>query len=162
MIIIKQQYKVDNKRDIKRLKHSKRFIKYPNMFLGNVCKVRVNNDDYLRKDEFIIKSKYKILPRNILIYGKRDRYGTSNLYLNYWLDIFLKTIEQGYLYKYDLKKTELKTELTIGLPLEFRYLAFNYTDWDRKRVIKFLSCLFDNEIIEEDYEQQDLFEELVA
>ena len=159
---MKKLYRVDSKRDIKRLRFSKRFCKYPDMFLGNVCRVIVNKDNYLVKDEFIIKSKYKILPRNIFLYGKKENYGSNNLYLNYWLEIFLKTVEQGYLYKYDLKKSELKTELAIGLPLEFRYQAFDYTNWDRKKVIKFLSCLFDNELIEENYEQQDLFEELVA
>lgn len=159
---MKKLYRVNSKRDIKRLRFSKRFGKYPDMFLGNVCRVIVNKDNYLVEDEFIIKSKYKILPRNIFLYGKKENYGSNNLYLNYWLEIFLKTVEQGYLYKYDLQKSELKTELTIGLPLEFRYQAFDYTNWDRKKVIKFLSCLFDNELIEENYEQQDLFEELVA
>ena len=65
-------YNVSSKRDIKKLYNSQRFPKYPNNFIGDTCQVRVNADDYLINDEFIIKSKYKILPKKIYIFGKKN------------------------------------------------------------------------------------------
>lgn len=35
-------YNVENPKDVKRLDYSKRFIKYPDMFLSKICEVRVN------------------------------------------------------------------------------------------------------------------------
>ena len=78
------------------------------------------------------------------------------------MKIFLKTVEKGNLYKYDFEKSDSKIELCIGLPLVFRYEAYNYNSWKRENIIEFLSCLFDTYLEESEYEQQDLFEELAA
>ena len=143
---------------------SKRFPKYPDMFLNTTSKVRVNGDEGLITDEFTIKSKYGILPRRIYIYGKktRSREEEDNLYLNYWLSIFLNTVEFGNLCKFDFEKSKSKMELTIGLPLKYRLEAFSYRKWSRKNIISFLTCLFDIDIEEVNYEQQDLFENLLV
>lgn len=160
---MKLQYNIENSKDVKRLDCSKRFLKYPNMFLSEICDVRVNGDDFLNSDEFIIHSRKKALPRKIYLYGKKGRENNSdNLYLNYWMKIFLKTVEKGNLYKYDFEKSDSKIELCIGLPLVFRYEAYNYNSWKRENIIEFLSCLFDTYLEESEYEQQDLFEELAA
>lgn len=157
------QFDVQNKRDIKKLCNSKRFQKYPDMFLNNTCQVRVNSDELLLEDQFTIYSRYRILPRKIYLYGKKTKsQEENNIYLNYWLEIFLKTIESGSLYKYDFAKSDSNLELCIGLPLKYRCAAFNYRTWTRKSIIAFLSCLFDNEIEEADYEQQDLLESLLV
>lgn len=153
------RYNVQDKRMMRKLINSKRFPEYPNIFLSNTCKVKVNGDDSLEKDEFIIQSKNTLLPKKIYLYGKKTRNDEeeNNLYINYWLKVFFKTIERGNLYKWDFFKSESKMELTIGLPLKYRLQAFNYKKWDRKDVITFLSCLFNDELEEADYEQQDLF-----
>ena len=78
------------------------------------------------------------------------------------MNIFLKTIEKGYLQKYDFKKNKSKTELSIGLPLEFRRRAFNYKEWKKENIIDFLSCLFNTTLEEGEYKQQDLWEELLV
>ncbi len=154
---------VKDKRAIKRLYNSKRFKKYPDMFLSNTCTVRVNADDALNADEFIISSKYRILPRKIYLYGKKARRNlenNNNLYCNYWLDIFFKTIEEGNICKYDFEKADSIMELSIGLTREFRMIAFNHRTWTRQNIITFLSCLFNNELEEVCYEQADLLESL--
>ena len=157
------RYNVEDEREMKKLTFSKRFTKYPDMFLTNSCEVKVNADDFLQENSFIIKCNLKILPRKIFLYGKKNRnYIDDDLFLNYWMDIFLKTVEKGYLHKYDFQKSSLKTELCIGLPLEFRRRAFDYKNWTKQSVIKFLSCLFDTTLEESEYDQQDLFDELVA
>ena len=158
------KFNVQDKRAIKRLMFSKRFYKYPDMFLNTTCQVKVNGDECLLEDEFTIISKYRILPRKIYLYGKKTK-GTdaeNNLYLNYWLSIFLNTIEEGNLCKSDFSKSDSKLELTIGLPLKYRINAFNNSTWTRKNIINFLSCLFDNSIEEINYEQQDLLENLLV
>ena len=66
------QFNIKSKRDIKKLNNSKRFIKYPDMFLSNTCSVRVNGDEFLNAEEFIICSKYKVLPRKLCIFGKKN------------------------------------------------------------------------------------------
>lgn len=157
------KYDVQNKRDVKKLYHSKRFPKYPDMFLSNTCQIRVNPDELLKQDEFVIYSKSKILPKKIYLYGKKTNHQEeNNIYLNYWTDIFLKTIERGSLYKYDFNKSDSQLEMCIGLPLKYRSAAFRYNNWTRENIIAFLTCLFDVEIEETDYEQQDLFENLMA
>lgn len=158
------QYNVNDKKMMKLLSCSKRFQKYPSMFLNDTCKVIVNNDDYLSNDEFILKSKYKNLPRQMFIYGKKQGRNTDEnfLYLNYWMEIFLKTIEKGILCKTDFNKSNSKLDLCIGIPLSYRASAFNYNNWQRKDIIDFLSCLFDCDLYEVNYEQQDLFENLLV
>lgn len=157
------RYNIEDEREIKKLTYSKRFTEYPNMFLSNICEVRVNPDDFLQENNFIIKCRSKILPRQILIYGKKTKnYPGDDLYLNFWMNIFLKTIEKGYLQKYDFKKNKSKTELSIGLPLEFRRRAFNYKEWKKENIIDFLSCLFNTTLEEGEYKQQDLWEELLV
>ena len=157
------KYNVQDEIEIKKLSNSKRFPKYPTMFLSNTCVVRVNKDDCLQEDEFTIYCKYKILPRKIYLYGKKTKPIEENdIFLNYWLNVFLKTIEEGNLCKYDFPKSDSKLELTIGLPLQYRLKAFDCYNWTRKNVIKFLSCLFDSEIEEADYEQQDFLENLLV
>lgn len=155
-----QIYDVSDKRILKKLTNNKRFIKYPDMFLSKTCRVRVNPDEYLRADEFIIQGN-TLLPRTIYLYGKRtaDVLQESCLYLNYWMPVFLKTIENGNLCKSDFNKSSSKLELTIGLPLKYRYEAFNYSSWKRNDVIEFLSCLFNNELYEVNFQQQDIFDE---
>ena len=157
------EFNVEDKREVVKLNNSKRFPKYPTMFLNNTCQVRVNKDDYLTEELFTIHSKYRILPRKIYLYGKKTRYSEEdNIYLNYWLSIFLKTVEKGKLCKYDFEKSNSKLELCIGLPLNYREKAFRGNTWTKKDVIGFLSCLFDTEIEEADYEQQDFFENLLV
>lgn len=157
------RYNIEDEREIKKLTYSKRFTEYPNMFLSNICEVRVNPDDYLLKDNFILSCKLKILPRKIFIYGKKERYNSSDdLYLNYWMNIFFKTIEKGYLHKYNFEKCTSKSELCIGLPLEYRCHAFNYESWKKENIIDFLSCLFNTILEEGEYKQQDLWEELLV
>ncbi len=153
-------YDVQDKRAIKRLKNSQRFQKYPSAFLSDTCQIKINGDDYLLEDEFTIKSKNCILPKQIYIFGKKNRRGLpeDNLYLNYWLEVFLKTVEQGILCKYDFEKSNSKAELTIGLTFEYREKAFNYRDWSRQNIIAFLECLFDCKLEETNFEQQDFLE----
>jgi len=155
-----QLYNVMDKRVAKKLEASKRFVKYPEMFLSSTCKVIVNKDDFLKEDEFILQSNLKILPRRIYLFGKKttNNIQEDNIYLNYWMPVFLKTIEQGNLVKHDFEKSNSKLELTIGLPIKYRMNAFAYRNWERKDVKEFLCCLFNNELIEQDYEQQDFFD----
>lgn len=156
-----QMFNVCDKRMIKKLENSKRFMKYPEMFLSNTCKVRVNSDDFLLKDEFIIQSKYRILPRRINLYGKKSISNSNsedNLYLNYWMPVFLKTVERGNLIKYDFPKSDSKQELCIGLSFKYRAFAFNYRTWMKSDVIKFLKCLFNDELFEAEFEQQDILD----
>ena len=106
------KYDVQNKRDVKKLYHSKRFPKYPDMFLSNTCQIRVNPDELLKQDEFVICSKSKILPKKIYLYGKKTNHQEeNNIYLNYWTNIFLKTVEKGSLDKYDFNKSDSKLEM---------------------------------------------------
>ena len=157
------EFNIQDKRDLKKIEFSKRFIKYPEMFLNETCLVRVNNDDFLKKCEFTIRSKLKILPRKILIYGKGT--GSSqddDLFLNYWSKVFFKTVESGKLCKYDCPTCSSKLEMCIGLPYRYRKNAFNGTEWSKNDLINFLSCLFDNELEEADFEQQDFLEELMV
>ena len=159
------QFNIKNRKDIKKLTNSKRFVKYPDMFLSKTCSVRVNGDEFLNSDEFVICSKNKVLPRKICVFGKKNtgyKRNENDIYLNYWLNIFLKTVEEGNLCKYDFTKVQSKLELSIGLPLEYRRTAFKYKNWSRDNIIEFLSCLFDIEIEEESYEQQDLLENLLV
>lgn len=158
------QYNVQDKRDVKKLCHSKRFPKYPDMFLSNTSEIKINPDELLQKDEFVINSKSKVLPRRIYLYGKKTigNQEENNIYLNYWTDIFLKTVEKGNLYKFDFNKSDSKLEMCIGLPLKYRCVAFRYKNWTRQNVIEFLACLFDCEIEETNYQQQDLLETLLV
>lgn len=157
------KFNVQDKREVKKLINSKRFPKYPSMFLKNTCEVRVNPDDGLNKDKFILHSKTCNLPRKIFIYGKKTiREEENDIYLNYWLDVFLKTVETGRLCKYDFDKSDSKLELCIGLPYEYRIYAFKYEQWKRKNIVEFLSCLFDCDLEILDYEQQDLLDNLMV
>ena len=158
------EYDVKDKKRIKMLYQSNRFPKYPDSQLGNYCRVKINKDDYLREDEFTIYCKAKILPRKIYIYGKkrRQRREDNNLYLNYWMEVFLKTIENGKLYKLDFEKSTSKSELTIGLPYDLRENAYRYNNWNRGNIIEFLSCLFNMPVEETVYEQQDFIEQLLV
>lgn len=161
---MKCRYDVSDKRIIKKLNNSKTFFKYPDMFLNNTCQVKVNGDDELYQDEFIIRSKNKILPRKIYIYGKKtiERIEDDCLFLNYWMPIFLRTVEKGFLYKQNFEKSDSKLELTIGLPLNYRKKAFGGRYWNRNDVIQFIGCLLDSELKEENYEQQDLLEIILS
>lgn len=152
-------YDVSKKNTIKRLykaDESGTFNKYPDFLLGRTCLVKVNGDDYLKQEEFMIKADTPILPRSIILYGKKHKQGeddTDNIYLNYWMEVFLKTIENGKIYKRLLNRKLNKNELTVGLPLMFRLNAFSCT-WTKEDVIKFLSCLFGMEIHESYFHQQ--------
>ena len=123
----------------------------------NALIVKVNGDDYLKQEEFMIRADFPILPRSIVIYGKKHKQGENdkdNIYLNYWLEIFLKTIECGKMTNRLFKKSLSKNELAIGLPLTFRMNAFNCYTWGKEDIIKFLSCLFGIEIQESYFHQQ--------
>lgn len=154
------QYDVSKKNIIKRLNsanESGSFKKYPDILLGRTCLVKVNGDDYLKKEEFMIRADYSILPRSIVVYGKKHKTGendTDNIYLNYWMEIFLKTIEHGIISKRLFKRNTIKNELTIGLPFMFRLNAFDSCTWSKENIIKFLSCLFGMEIEESCFHQQ--------
>ena len=151
-------FDVNDLKVLKKLENSKKFIEYPNMFLSNTCKVKVNQDNFLLSDEFTICSSKRILPRQIYIYGKKNfkDMKPNCIYLNYWMEIFLKTIELGNLYYSKFNKSDSKLELTIGLDREFRQNAFNYNNWSKQEIINFLTCLFDTPISEAEFEQQDL------
>ena len=120
------------------LNDSGEFKKYPGSMLRNNSIVRVNPDDYLMADEFFIVSPYCNLPKEIYLYGKRGS-NDDNIFLNYWMNIFLKSIENGYLNYEHFDKSTSKYELTIGIPYNFRRRAFERT-WTRKDIIQFLSC----------------------
>ena len=66
------------------------------------------------------------------------------------------------LHKYNFEKCTSKSELCIGLPLEYRCHAFNYESWKKENIIDFLSCLFNTILEEGEYKQQDLWEELLV
>lgn len=158
------QLNVKTKTIIKRLENFNKtgeFLKYPDMFKRNSCIVKVNNDDYLQEDEFIIRSSSFNLPRQIYLYGKN---GTSEdvICFNQWMEIFLNTIEKGYISKNEFKKSDLKYELAIGISYDFRNKAFRRTTWTRENIIDFLSCLFDTKLEEICYQQQDMLEMMVA
>lgn len=158
-----KEYNVKDKKVKKKLEGSKRFMKYPNMFLSNTCKVKVNADDYLIADDFTIYCKAKILPKKIYIYGKKTKpQEENNLYLNYWMEVFFKTIENGNLCKQDFKKCTSKAELTIGIPSRLRFHAYHYRSWNRANIIEFLSCLFNIPVEETNYEQQDFIEQMLV
>ena len=156
-----QKYNVLDKHTKYKLSYSKRFTKYPDIFLSNTCTVKVNPDDCLLEDEFIIQTKNAVLPRKIYVYGKKgEGYGLEdNIYLNYWLPVFLKTIEKGYLVKNDFEKVTSNAELSIGLSSKYRKESFKYNSWTRNNIIDFLSCLFGIDLLEGNYQQQDLLEE---
>lgn len=136
------------------------FKKYPGNRLSSSSLVRVNPDDYLTGDEFFIVSPYCNLPREIYLYGKR---GASDdaIYLNYWMNVFLKSIETGNLIYDRFNKSDSPNELTIGIPYNFRMNAFRRT-WNRQDVIQFLSCLFDIRLEEACYQQQDILDLMAA
>lgn len=145
------------------LQESGEFKKYPVGLLRYNCTVKVNPDDYLRADEFMIISSYSNLPRSIFIYGKgKDCNSEDNIYLNYWLDVFFKTIENGKIYPHQFEKSQSKLELTVGISRIFRGKAYHYNTWTRKNIIEFLSCLLDTSLEEANYQQEDLLEEMVA
>ena len=157
------RYDVNNKREMKKLCNSKRFPKYPTMFLSKTCQVRVNSDDCLKSDNFTVYCKSRILPRKIFLFGKKTRTDEENdIFLNYWLGVFFSTIEEGILHKYDFNKSDTKLELCIGLPLKYRTKAFKYKNWTRENVREFLECLFNCELEEADYEQQDLLDNIMV
>ena len=149
---------------LNKLNESGDFRKYPSIFLRNSCRVRVNKDDYLTEDEFFISSPYMNLPREIYLYGKKltKSNDENNIYINYWLDIFLKTIEKGYICPKQFKKSTNHYELAIGIPFQYRRMAFSATRWTRSNIVEFLSCLFGTKLQEANYQQQDLLELMVA
>lgn len=149
---------------LNKLNESGEFRKYPSIFLRNSCRVRVNKDDYLTEDEFFISSPYMNLPREIYLYGKKltKSNDENNIYINYWLDIFLKTIEKGYICPKQFKKSTNHYELAIGIPFQYRRMAFSATRWSRSNIVEFLSCLFGTKLQEANYQQQDLLELMVA
>lgn len=156
-----RRYNVKDKHLNIKLLQSKRFTKYSDIFLSNTCTVRVNPDECLIRDEFTITCKNKILPRKLFLYGKKSNIpADDSIYLNYWMPVFFNTIEEGYLVKMDFERATSPMELAIGLPLEYRKTAFNNSRWYRNRIIEFLSCLFNIELKEANFEQQDLFENL--
>ena len=149
---------------LNKLNESGEFRKYPSIFLRNSCRVRVNKDDYLTEDEFFISSPYMNLPREIYLYGKKltKSNDENNISINYWLDIYLKTIEKGYICPKQFKKSTNHYELAIGIPFQYRRMAFSATRWTRSNIVEFLSCLFGTKLQEANYQQQDLLELMVA
>lgn len=149
---------------LKKLDESGEFKKYPSIFLRNSSRVRVNSDDYLIEDEFFISSPFMNLPREIYVYGKKLTRGNdeNNIYINYWLDVFPKTIENGYICPKQFKKSTNNYELTIGIPYQYRRMAFSATNWSRSNIVEFLSCLFGTKLQEANYQQQDLLELMAA
>ena len=149
---------------LNKLNESGEFRKYPSIFLRNSCRVRVNADDYLIEDEFFISSPYMNLPREIYVYGKKltKSNDENNIYMNYWLEVFLRTIEKGYICPKQLKKSTNHYELAIGIPFQYRRMAFSATRWTRSNIVEFLSCLFGTKLQEANYQQQDLLELMVA
>ena len=155
----------DNKFDDKlnQLLENEELKKYHTILLTNSCRVRVNPDDYLMTEDFILVSPYFNLPRSIYIYGKAEETNSEdNIYLNYWFDVFSKTIEKGNIIPQQFKKSEIKYELTIGLSKEFRGRAYNYNTWDKNNIIEFLCCLFNSTLQEAKFQQQDLLDQMVA
>ena len=150
-------------RKLKKLDESGEFRKYPSLFLKNSCRVRVNKDDYLKEDEFFISSPIINLPREIYVYGKKSKKNDeNNIYINYWLEVFLRTIENGYLCPSQFKKSTNKYELAIGIPYNYRKMAFFENIWEKNDIIEFLSCLFGTKLREANYQQQDLLELMAA
>lgn len=149
---------------LNKLNESGEFRKYPSIFLRNSCRVRVNKDDYLTEDEFFISSPYMKLPREIYVYGKKltKSNDENNIYMNYWLEVFLRTIEKGYICPKQFKKSTNHYELAIGIPFQYRRMAFSATRWTRSNIVEFLSCLFGTKLQEANYQQQDLLELMVA
>lgn len=149
---------------LNKLNESGEFRKYPSIFLRNSCRVRVNKDDYLTEDEFFISSPYMNLPREIYLYGKKltKSNDENNIYMNYWLEVFLRTIEKGYICPKQFKKSTNHYELAIGIPFQYRRMAFSATRWTRSNIVEFLSCLFGTKLQEANYQQQDLLELMVA
>lgn len=149
---------------LNKLNESGEFRKYPSIFLRNSCRVRVNKDDYLIEDEFFISSPYMNLPREIYVYGKKltKSNDENNIYMNYWLEVFLRTIEKGYICPKQFKKSTNHYELAIGIPFQYRRMAFSATRWTRSNIVEFLSCLFGTKLQEANYQQQDLLELMVA
>ena len=149
---------------LNKLNESGEFRKYPSIFLRNSCRVRVNADDYLIEDEFFISSPYMNLPREIYVYGKKltKSNDENNIYMNYWLEVFLRTIEKGYICPKQFKKSTNHYELAIGIPFQYRRMAFSATRWTRSNIVEFLSCLFGTTLQEANYQQQDLLELMVA
>ena len=149
---------------LNKLNESGEFRKYPSIFLRNSCRVRVNKDDYLTEDEFFISSPYMNLPREIYLYGKKltKSNDENNIYMNYWLEVFFFTIEKGYICPKQFKKSTNHYELAIGIPFQYRRMAFSATRWTRSNIVEFLSCLFGTKLQEANYQQQDLLELMVA
>ena len=149
---------------LNKLNESGEFRKYPSIFLRNSCRVRVNADDYLIEDEFFISSPYMNLPREIYVYGIKltKSNDENNIYMNYWLEVFLRTIEKGYICPKQFKKSTNHYELAIGIPFQYRRMAFSATRWTRSNIVEFLSCLFGTKLQEANYQQQDLLELMVA
>ena len=124
---------------LNKLNESGEFRKYPSIFLRNSCRVRVNADDYLIEDEFFISSPYMNLPREIYVYGKKltKSNDENNIYMNYWLEVFLRTIEKGYICPKQFKKSTNHYELAIGIPFQYRRMAFSATRWTRSNIVEF-------------------------
>lgn len=165
--VIKLQFDVSNKNLMKRLiraNETGKFKEYPKYLMDNTCIVKVNKDDYLLEDEFMISSDDYILPRCIRIYGKKHKAGTNdqdNIYFNYWIETFTKTIQNGNICKNNFNKS-MATDLAIGLTMTFRMDSFHYSNWNREKIIKFLTCLFGTNIKESNYYQPNVLELMVA
>lgn len=138
------------------------FKRYPTSMLRNNARVRVNHDSYLEEDDFIIVSPYFNLPREIYIYGKKTRSSDEDsIYLNYWMPVFLNTVENGTLNYGQFEKSFSKYEMTIGLPYLYRCKAYG-NSWQRENIIEFLSCLFNVKLEQANYQQEDLLDLMVA
>lgn len=112
--------------------------------------------------QYAVKQKYYLKEYIFTVKKTQNHIEEDNLYLNYWMKVFFKTVEKGKLFKHDFEKSNSKLELTIGIPIKFRANAYKLNTWTRLNVIEFLSCLFNIPIEEAEYEQQDLIEQLMA
>ena len=62
-----REYNVNDINVKKRLEKSKVFKKYPDFFLSNTCKIRVNNDDFLTGEYIYLVKKQNQIKKIIFI-----------------------------------------------------------------------------------------------
>src|SRR5690606_30360572 len=84
-----------------------------------------------------VRGREPLLPYKIILYGKKDGY-SDTLYLNYWVPVFIDTIEKGFI-EYYAPKTLDTNALCVGLSIGFRK---EYIHGDVQAAKDFIIALF--------------------
>jgi len=133
-------YACVNSSNIREVLESERVVSHYPQPLVKEAVVIINGDDYLPVGEWRlvqVRGKEPILPHKIILYGKKDGY-SDTLYLNYWVPVFIGTIEKGFI-EYYAPETLDTNALCVGLSIGFRK---EYIHCDVQATKDFIVALF--------------------